>query len=195
MKPALPFYSVSVIWRTPAFAFVLVVFLCGAIVGTFTGMVGDGAGSVQRLANFLTSGVTSLTPTLRQAAYTICGALLWPVLCVCTGFLHPPRLFLSALVAVRGFTLSFAVSAVITRLGARGIWLSLVTTGFQSILTIPCLLVISAAAFTASTDAPNGQGYWYALSRYRSALAVCALLSLSAALLRVILAPLLLALS
>lgn len=194
MKRKISFYSIGLIWGTPAFLFLIALFLCGVIAGGFTGLMGGTQGSVTRLANYLTAGANGELPLAGQIVGAACSTLLWIVLCLVAGALTPHSLFLAAVAAARGFTLSFAVAAVVGSLGLRGVWLSLVTTGLPSLITVPCLMLIAAAAYLAAIEAPHGKrgGYLYALGRYRGALTLCTLLSAAASLLRVAVAPLLL---
>ena len=42
MKKRINFFSIGVVWGTPAFLFLIALFLCGVIAGGFTGLM-DGA--------------------------------------------------------------------------------------------------------------------------------------------------------
>lgn len=183
------FFSIGMIWGTPAFLFLIALFLCGVIAGGFTGLMDGAQGSVSRLAEYFTTG----DPLHGQLSGAICSVLLWLGACLLAGALTPYSLFLAAVVAARGFTLSFTVSAVVSGLGLRGVVLSLATTGLPALLTVPCLLTVATTAFLAAADAPHGR-YLYALGRYRGALALCAVLSVAAVGLRALIAPALLTL-
>ena len=191
MKRKISFFSIGVIWNTPAFLFLTALFLCGAIAGGFTGLMGGAQGSAARLAEYILGTESALAG---QTAGLLCSTLLWLALCLAAGALTPHSLFLAAVVAARGFTLSFAVAATVSGLGLQGVWLSLATAGLPALLTAPCLLVVATAAFLAASDAPHGRrgGYLYTLGRYRGALALCTVLSAAAALLRGAVSPLLL---
>ena len=195
MKRRIHFFSISMIWGTPAFLFLVALFLCGAIAGSFTGIMGGTAESVSRLTSYLTQG-TPAAPSALQAVGDVAGTLLWLVISLVAGLLTPPSLFVAAVAAARGFTLSFAVAAVVSTLGMRGMWVSLVTTGLPAMVTVPCLLMTATAAFLSAGEAAHGgkARYWYTLGRYRGALALCALFSAAAALARALAAPLLLTL-
>lgn len=196
MKRKISFFSISLVWGTPAFLFLIALFLCGVIAGGFTGLMGGTHGSVAQLANYLTANASGETSLAVQAVGAISSTLLWLVLCLIAGALTPYSLFLAAVAAARGFALSFAVSAIVGTLGLRGVGISLVTTGAPALVTVPCLLIVATTAFLAAADAPQGKrgGYLYALGRYRGALTLCFVLSIAAALLRVTAAPLLLTL-
>ena len=193
MKKRINFFSIGVVWGTPAFLFLIALFLCGVIAGGFTGLMDGAQGSVTRLADYMVAGAgAEAVSSGAQALGALCGTLVWLALCLLAGALTPYSLFLAAVVAARGFMLSFTVAASVGGLG--GVWLSLATAGLPALVTVPCMLTVASAAFLAASEAPHGRrgGYLYALGRYRGALALCAGLSGAAALLRVTAAPLLL---
>ena len=167
MKRKVHFFTIGVIWNTPVFLFLTVLFVCGVIAGGFTGLLGRDGDAVSRLAAHLVRAAQT-EPDVRQV--------------------------LGAAVAARGFSLAFTVASMVAQLGMRGLWLSLAATGAAAVLTVPCLLIVAAAAYLAVCEAPRGQkfGYFYALRRYRGALAACLALSVAAAVLRAVLAPLVL---
>lgn len=195
MKRKVSFFSVGVVWSTPAFLFLTVLFVCGTLAGGFTGLLGRENDTVVRLADYLVTSAGGDSPLARQIAVALVSTAAWPVACLAAGKLSPPSLFVGAVVAARGFSLSFTVAAMVAQLGVRGLLISLAATGASAVVTAPCLLVIAAAAYLAADDAPKGQrgGYLYALARYRGALALCFALSLAAAGIRAAAAPLLLA--
>lgn len=191
MKRKVNFYTVGVVWGTPAFLFLTVLFICGAIAGGFTGLLGKSSDTVTRLADYLVLNAQNGAPVLSQVTSAMVSAVAWPVACLAAGLLTPSSLFIGGAVAVRGFSLSFTVAAMVSKLGMRGLLVSLAATGASAVVTAPCLLVIASSAFLATVDAPKGQrrGYLYALGRYRGALAICFALSVAAATLRAIIAP------
>ncbi|MGE4548392.1 MAG: hypothetical protein AB7C89_02440 [Intestinibacillus sp.] len=196
MKRKISFFSIGLVWGTPAFLFLIALFLCGVIAGGFTGLMGGTQGSVARLTDYLTANASGETSLAVQAVGAVGSTLIWIVLCLVAGAMTPYSLFLAAVVAARGFVLSFTVAAVVGTLGLRGVGISLVTTGAPALVTVPCLLIVATTAFLAAADAPQGKrgGYLYALGRYRGALTLCIVLSAVAALLRAAVTPLLLTL-
>ncbi len=193
MKRKVHFFTIGVIWNTPVFLFLTVLFVCGVIAGGFTGLLGRDGDAVSRLAAHLVRAAQT-EPDVRQVLGALGGTVGWLALAVLGGLLPPPSLFIGAAVAARGFSLAFTVASMVAQLGMRGLWLSLAATGAAAVLTVPCLLIVAAAAYLAVCEAPRGQkfGYFYALRRYRGALAACLALSVAAAVLRVVLAPLVL---
>lgn len=191
MKRKVSFFTIGVVWNTPVFLFLTVLFVCGVIAGGFTGLLGRETDTVSRLATHLVNAA-QVAPGAQQVLSALGGTVGWIVLALLGGLLPPPSLFIGAVMAARGFSLAFTVASMVAQLGMRGLWLSLAATGAASIVTVPCLLIVAAAAYLAICDAPRGQktGYFYALGRYRSALAACLALSVVAAVLRAVLAPL-----
>ena len=172
----LGFFSVSGLTQTPAFVFLTAVFLCGAVAGSLTGVISTSRGIT----------LTLRLPEEQSAAMLLAGTLLWLAGAVVAGCIPPGGLFLSAVVAARAFVLSFSVAALLGDPPLQSIWLSLKTFGLQAVITVPCLLVTSAAAFCASIDQPRGMrfGYWYALRKYQAVILLCVLLCSGSILLR-----------
>ena len=59
-------------------------------------------------------------------------------------------LLIPVLSAVRGFFLSFSVTAVMRCLGVKGIGFTLSLFGIPAIVSIPCFFILSALAFSSS---------------------------------------------
>lgn len=186
MKRKINFFSIGMIWGTPVFLFLIALFLCGVIAGGFTGLMSGTEGSVTRLAEYLAADAGGQTSFAIQAVGAVASALLWIGLCLLAGAMTPASLFLAAVVAARGFVLSFTIAAVVGTLGMHGVVVSLVTTGLPALVTVPCLLITAAAALLAALEMPHGKrgGYLYTLGRYRGALALCTCMSAVAAVLR-----------
>lgn len=195
MKRKVSFFAVGILWSSPAFLFMTVLFICGLIAGGSTGLLGRETDSVARLAEYLMQSARSEPAILQQMLVSAAGAAAWLAVCLAAGLLMPPSLFVGAAVAARGFSLAFAVATMVAQLGLRGIALSFCASGAAAIITVPCLLLTATASYLAAADAPKGQrgGYMYALGRYRGALALCFVLSVAAAVLRAGIAPILLA--
>ncbi len=172
------------IWGSPALIFLTALFICGAVVGSFTGLLAAANGSVQiaQLADAL-AVQAGKAPDVMDAAFAALGAFGWQISVLLAGWTRPASLFLPLICAARGFTLSFSVSALLQALGIDGIWRSLASSGMAAVITVPCLLLTAAACFSAAQSAPRGQrgGYFYALGRYRSAVLGCTLAAVWAA--------------
>ena len=74
----------------------------------------------------------------------------YPLLSFLFGFTAFGILLIPATVCVRGFFLSFSVGSMIRLFGYKGMLLALAVYGTQALITIPCLLIISAQAMRAS---------------------------------------------
>lgn len=179
-------FSVRMLFGTPVFVFLTALFTCGAIAGSFTGLlsVRQGTALFHNLAAELTASVAGRNELIRGALYAAAGALIWQFCALTAALLRPASLFIAAVVAARGFTLAFSASALLTALGEQGAWLSFGVSGASAIFTVPCLLLTAAAAFQAAQDAPPG-GYFYSLGRYRGSILFCMLCSCAACTLRV----------
>lgn len=177
----------SEIGGAPAFVLLAALFVCGAIAGSFTGRqaAGSGLAPIQSLADMLEAAARR-TPGAKEAFLAALGALGWQTAALAAGWMRPASLFLSLLILVRGFSLSFSVSALLHALGSEGVWLSLASSGAAAVVTIPCLLLTAAACFLAAQDAPHSRrgGYFYALGRYRGVVFLCTLAAMWAGALR-----------
>lgn len=128
--------------------------LCGVL---FIG--GSVAGSV--MAGFLQDGdalyryVTAFLDAYRAGPQADIFAALFStakyhLAAVFFGFSVLGPLLIPALAAVRGFFLSFSVTAVMRCLGAKGIAFTLSLFGIPAVVSIPCFFVLSALAFSSS---------------------------------------------
>ncbi len=125
-------------------------FLCGCIIGTVTArFISDGTNLNTYVSNYISfflSGssskpglITAITDNLKYHLFAIfLGFSVLGVFCI------------PILSAVRGFFLSFSISAIIRLLGSKGIILALSIFGVNTLLTIPCFFVLSVSAFSAS---------------------------------------------
>jgi stage II sporulation protein M len=125
-------------------------FLCGIVIGTVSaGFLNDDTKLNEFISNYLSffSNGTSVKPGILSAIfdnfkYHICAIFL--------GFSVLGVFFIPILSAVRGFFLSFTISAIIRLLGGKGILLSLFIFGINTLLTVPCFFILSVSAFSAS---------------------------------------------
>ena len=172
------------IWGSPALIFLTALFICGAAVGSFTGLLAAANGSAQiaQLADALAVQAGTV-PDVMDAVFAALGAFGWQISVLLAGWMRPASLFLPLICAARGFTLSFSVSTLLQALGMDGIWRSLAASGMAAVITVPCLLLTAAACFSAAQSAPRVQrgGYFYALGRYRGAVLGCTLAAVWAA--------------
>ncbi len=119
--------------------------------GVLTGLVGE---DIRRLSENGTYEYSFIKTFLNLVKYPIISFLFafcaYGVLCI------------PALVFFKGFTLSLSISSIIGAFGKNGILTALSVFGVQTIISIPCLLIITSFSFDCSKTfafvikAPNG---------------------------------------
>jgi len=188
-QKVLSFFSLRILWDTPHLVFLTAMLLCGALAGSCTGLRSghsEGALLEQIAVQMVEQARIGDGNVWMLLARTLAGALAWQGTAILCGMLRGHSLLLSGLCAARGFPLSFAAGAFLSTLQLRGLLLALMTGGVSAVVTVPCLLLTASACFLAGQDAPNNRkGYWYALARFRSAIALCTLLACCGAILRI----------
>ncbi len=190
----LSFSDVRRLRQSPAFALLTAVFLCGILAGSFTGMhIEQSDGNyVSDLAQLVSSNAAGQLPTLRTVAACLAGTFGWAVLAILMGAAAGRMLWVPLLLAVRGFLLAFAVTAVLVESGWWGIVISLVSIGVPAALWIPALLLLCSAVLTAAVMRREKRGYFAALTRYGGVVGICCALLLGSALWRLLAVPILL---
>ncbi len=178
------FAQISQLCATPLFVFLTVMFLCGVMAGSFTGI---------RAAQMETETVQQLVETVQQGAswgVLLVGgmvpALCWQLAAVLGGYFG--SLAVSGVLAARGFVLAFSVGALLQTWGWQGLVASLASSGLGAVIGVPCLLLCGTIVLMAGLERPrNGRksGYAYALQRYRGVLLMSTLLHLLSGILRV----------
>lgn len=188
-QKVLSFFSLRILWDTPHLVFLTAMLLCGALAGSCTGLRSghsEGALLEQIAVQMVEQARIGDGNVWMLLARTLASALAWQVAAILCGMLRGHSLLLSGLCAARGFLLSFAAGAFLSTLQLRGLLLALITGGVSAVVTVPCLLLTASACFLAGQDAPNNcKGYWYALARFRSAIALCTVLACCGAILRI----------
>ena len=189
----LSFSDVRRLRQSPVFAFLTAVFLCGILAGSFTGMhIPQSEGNyVDDLAALVSSNAAGQLPTLRTVAVCLGSTFGWAVLAVVCGAVAGRLLWVSLVVAVRGFLLAFAASAALIESGWWGIYLSLVSIGVSAVLWIPAMLLLCAAVLAVGMGREK-RGYFAALGRYGGVIGICCALLLGSALWRLLAVPVLL---
>lgn len=188
MKQRVHFFTIGIAWGTPAFFFMIIFFLCGALAGGFTGILARTSPSITQLASYLISSSQAEISIVKELAVACASSLAWIVLCLVAGFLTPPSLFIGFTVALRGFLLSLFLCVMVIALGFRGFVLSLATRGIGSICAIPCLILCATIAYAAACERPQSKrsAYLSTLQRHRSTLLLCTLLTLGSGIICVI---------
>ena len=157
--------------RTPAFLFLCAMFLCGAVAGGLTGLRASEGDSAVELTVFLAQ-------LPGQALKSVLCALLWIVLAPLCALLRPAPLFLSAVVAARGFVLALTMAVGLGQ--EEGALLSLGMAALPAMLGVPALL--AACSMVWQSGESMGR---YSLRACRAPFAVCLLMAAAGALLRV----------
>ena len=149
---------VRMLCTTPPFIFLVVILLCGALAGSFTGMRAAQAdtSSMEPLVNYVIKNAQN-TWTVELIAVSILPCLAWQLAGIFSGMLRPHSLFISAVVAARGFSLAFSVSALVCAMHLYGLGVSFASSGIGALLGIPCLLLTGTAAFMAAEERPPGR--------------------------------------
>lgn len=157
--------------RTPAFLFLCAIFLCGAVAGGLTGLRAcEGDSAVE---------LTALLAELPEQAFkSILCALLWIVLAPLCALLRPAPLFLSAVVAARGFVLALTMAVGLGQ--QEGALLSFGAAALPAVLGVPALLAACAMVWQSGEAAGR-----YSLRACRAPFVVCLLLAMAGALVRV----------
>ena len=188
-QKVLSFFSLRILWETPHLVFLTAMLLCGALAGSCTGLRSghsEGALLEQIAVQMVEQARIGDGNVWMLLARTLAGALAWQGAAILCGMLRGHSLLLSGLCAARGFLLSFAAGAFLSTLQLRGLLLALITGGVSAVVTVPCLLLTASACFLAGQDAPNNRkGYWYALARFHSTIALCTVLACCGAILRI----------
>ncbi len=125
-------------------------FLCGCIIGTLSaGFVSDGTALNEYISGYLSFFLSDASTEISLFS-AVANNFKYHLLALFLGFSILGVVSIPVLSAVRGFFLSFSVSAIIRLLGSRGILLALSIFGINTLITIPCFFVLSVSAFSAS---------------------------------------------
>jgi hypothetical protein len=122
-----------------------VAFLLGAAVGWLAALYAVPEG--QMLSFMRGYAAAYAAPDLRQA---LLGNFLAPALVFLLGLTLPGVVLIPAVVAGRGFFLSFAVAVYARVFGLPGILLAFGAVGLPGLLTVPCLFALAVFGFAFS---------------------------------------------
>ena len=181
--------------QSPVFAFLLAVLLCGMLAGCVTGMhIPQGNETyVSELAQLLASNAVGKMPSVRTVAACLAGAYGWMLAAVILAAIPGRLLWIALLMAVRGFLLAFAASAVLTQSGLLGVYICLVSIGISAALWLPAMLLTSTAVLDVGMNQQRN-GYLFSLKRNGSVLVISAILLLGSVLWRLLAVPVLMGL-
>lgn len=191
----LGFALFSRLWNTPIFILFIALFICGGIAGSITGQLTsiNDTYIIKSFADTIEESA-KLAPTFLDAVKAMLSALSWQILIIALGLLKPAGLFICMALTIRGFILAFSASALFGALGAKGILISLCSSGLTWVVTVPCLITSAVACYMSAKQAPKGKrlSYFYVLKSQRAVLFVCILISMWASALKLPIAYLIL---
>jgi len=123
-------------------------FLAGALAGAISAnYISDYSGAL--LKDYLLSpdGGVFACGGLGKSLFD---AFLFPAIAVFFGFAAFGFILLPPLLGLKGFILTFVAASIIKVFGSKGFLVSLSLFGLSSLISFPCLLILSVQAFTAS---------------------------------------------
>jgi hypothetical protein len=123
-------------------------FLVGALGGAISAnYISDFSGSL--LKNYFLSpdGGVFVSGGLGKSLFD---TFLYPTIAVFFGFAAFGFILLPPLLGLKGFVLTFVAASIIKVFGGKGFLVSLSLFGLTSLISFPCLLILSVQAFTAS---------------------------------------------
>lgn len=169
------------LWTMPIFTIFVALFVCGAIAGSVAGQIS--AISDEYVIKSLASSIVEQSlkaPTFADGLRAAGGALAWQVLMIIIGLIKPVSLFMFTALVTRGFLIAFSASALFGALGAKGIIISLCSSGITAVITVPCLLTTAAACYFSAKQAPKNKrfGYFYVLKSQRGVILICTIISM-----------------
>ena len=127
-----------------------ITFLCGCIIGTFSaGLVKDTSSLNSLLSDYISYYLNGAADK-PDFITTLFEVYKYHLAAIFLGLTVPGVLLLPALSAVRGFMLSYCVSAIVRLLGGNGVWLALSIFGIRTFITIPCFFILSVYAYSCS---------------------------------------------
>ena len=128
-----------------------VLFLVGCIAGTFSsGFVND-TGQLDRILTEYISFYINDSPVNLDFISAAFDAFKYPLAALFFGLSVLGVLLVPVLSAVRGFMLSYSISAIVRLLGGKGVWLALSVFGIRTLITIPCFFILNVYAYSCSS--------------------------------------------
>lgn len=123
-------------------------FLAGALSGAVSAnYISDYSGTL--LKNYFLSAQSGVFMS-GGLAKSFFDSFLYPAIAFFLGFAAFGFILLPLLSGLKGFVLTFVATSIIKVLGSAGWLVSLSLYGLTSLISLPCLLILSVQAFTAS---------------------------------------------
>ncbi len=128
------------------------ILLCGIVAGAVTASY-IGGDSGETLTDYMSRYVTAFGEGM--SPITLLPATIWSVykysiFAFLFGFTVLGVVLIPGTVALRGFFLAFSIGSMVKLFGIPGLWLALAIFGIQTLIGLPCLLIISAQGFAAA---------------------------------------------
>ena len=192
-RDRLSFSDIRRLRQSPLFAFLAAALLCGVLAGSFTGMhIPHSEGNyVNELAELVASNAIGQMPSIRTVLACFGSTFAWVVAAIVLGAISGRMLWISLLMAIRGFLLAFAVAAALVKSGWWGVYISIVSIGVSALLWIPAMLLLCSAVLDAGLGRRK-QGYFAAIGEYSGAISCSMLLLIVSIFWRLLIVPILL---
>jgi len=135
-------------------ALCLIFFACGILIGTISAGNLD-AVEILALQNSVSGYIAQIADGTHMSPHFL--SVLWslgkyPLLVMFLGFSLLGALGLPVISGIRGFYLSFSISAFIQAFGVEGWPVAFSLFGISALITIPCFFLLASQAFLASAD-------------------------------------------
>lgn len=153
-------------------------FLCGCVAGTFSSAyVREGSALTQFFSEYLSleQDGSFIDPSFFSV---LIDTIKYPIAVFAFGFSMLGVIGIPVLAGARGYVLAFSVSLMVRLYGGDGVLLALSLFAVNTLITIPCFLILSAQAFREScllTYSVVKQGNRAGANLYRAKYFVCCL--------------------
>jgi len=165
----------------PVIAFLALFFLVGAVLGSvFASFISPKVG--QELLEYSSDAVNASMCNRGDVLLSLISVTKYPLIIFLLGFTLYGFFTVPVVVGFKGFSLSFAIAAMVKIYGYQGLLTSAVLYFGTNFFTIPCIFIVSAMSFQTSKSlaatffrksaAPAGKQFGY--------LMVCAVLLIAA---------------
>jgi|GEM_PF-5376987 len=143
--------DVPSVFLTPSAAFLIAIFLCGAVMGTVCACKMPAHDNIlSAYADSYISSLSGVQISWKTFAASLFDQLRYPCFICLSGIIGAGILLIPAAIFFRGFFLSFLISSLICSGQNLAFLTSIILFAPYSLISIPCTLVLSSWAFTHS---------------------------------------------
>ncbi|MCL2081275.1 MAG: hypothetical protein FWH16_04150 [Oscillospiraceae bacterium] len=143
-------------------ALVSAAFLIGAAAGSMTAMTVADGGELAAFFGDMVEGARD--GALRNSFWRVLTPnLMWPGMILLFGFSPAGLVGIPACMLVKGFLVSYSVSAIFRAFGLDGIWLALTSIGLPNLVYVPVLVIVSVLGLRATGGARRVSPYFHGL--------------------------------